>query len=190
MERFRRFFLDMTGFAALTLFTVGLVLIGGAGVRAAEVTAEKDAPALERQIQARLQSDPELRNNKIDVHVAGGVVSLKGTVDSDQEKSRAARLAAVPTVATVDNQLKVESAGVKEVVSDTAITTQIKGQLAANTGLRKGDIAVTTNNGVVTLRGTVPSEDLRRLAGDIARNTGGVNRVENEIKVTTGLPMH
>ena len=68
-------------------------------------------------------------------------------------------------------------------MSDTAITTQIKGQLVANTSLRKGDISVTTNNGVVTLSGMVPSEDLRRLAGEIARNTGGVTRVDNELRV-------
>ena len=85
-----------------------------------------------------------------------GIVSLKGTVDSEQEKAKAVRLARVATITTVDNQLEVGSTGVKAAVSDTAITTQIKGQLVANTALRKGDISVTTNNGVVTLSGTVP----------------------------------
>jgi osmotically-inducible protein OsmY len=183
MERLRRICLDMTGFAGLTLFTVGLVLTGAAGVRAAEVTVDKNAPDLERQIRARFASDPELNNNKIEVHVSAGIVSLKGTVDSEQEKAKAVRLARVATITTVDNQLEIGSTGVKAAVSDTAITTQIKGQLVANTSLRKGDISVTTNNGVVTLSGTVPSADLRQLAGEIARNTGGVSRVDNDLKV-------
>ncbi len=72
---------------------------------------------------------------------------------------------------------------VGQVIADSAITTKIKAQLAADEGLSGSDIDVDTNNGVVTLSGTVNSEALRARAGQIASNTGGVKGVTNTIKV-------
>jgi osmotically-inducible protein OsmY len=37
--------------------------------------------------------------------------------------------------------------------------------------------------GLVTLRGTVPNEAARTKAGDLARQTVGVENVQNELKV-------
>ena len=46
---------------------------------------------------------------RIEVSVAGGVVTLKGRVESDKQKSRAEHLAKrVKNVKSVDNQIKVE----------------------------------------------------------------------------------
>jgi osmotically-inducible protein OsmY len=132
---------------------------------------------------AKLRADPELADNAVQVNVAKGVATLKGTVDSEGEKSRAVSLAAVPGVTVVDDQLKVGSAGAKAVVTDSAVTTQIKTQFVANGTVRDADISVDTNNGVVTLSGTAPSEEARKLAVDMARNTHGVKRVEDKIKV-------
>jgi len=50
--------------------------------------------------------------------------------------------------------------------------------------VRKGDIFVTTNNGVVTLSGTVKSEEVRKRAVDLARGQDGVMRVEDKLTVT------
>src|SRR6187455_3164374 len=100
----------------------------------------------EKQIQANLQSDRDLANNRIDVQVSDGVATLKGTVDSEAERSRAVRLAGVAGVRIVDDQLKVESLGLKATVSDGAVTAKIKTQLLANTDLRSADIKVSTNN--------------------------------------------
>jgi osmotically-inducible protein OsmY len=106
--------------------------------------------------------------------VSDGVATLKGTVDSEAERSRAVRLAGVAGVRIVDDQLKVESLGLKATVSDGAVTAKIKTQLLANTDLRSADIKVSTTTGVVTLTGTVSSHELRALAVDLARHTGGV----------------
>lgn len=70
-----------------------------------------------------------------------------------------------------------------QVVADSAITTKIKAQLAADSGLSSSDIHVETKNGVVTLSGTVASEALRNQAGQIAAGTDGVKGVTNDIKV-------
>jgi hyperosmotically inducible periplasmic protein len=171
---------------------VGLGIAIGVAARADQPAARADEPAerelmkTEKQIQANLQSDRDLANNRIDVQVSDGVATLKGTVDSEAERSRAVRLAGIAGVRIVDDQLKVESVGLKATVSDGAVTTKIKAQFLANTDLRSADIKVSTNNGVVTLTGTVPSQELRALAVDLARHTGGVARVDDQLRVVAG----
>src|SRR4051812_5028057 len=129
-----------------------VVLARGATAAADNEPAGRELMRTEKQIQANLQTDRDLANNRIDVQVSDGVATLKGTVDSDTERSKAVTLASVSGIRIVDDQLKVESAGLEATVADSAITTKIKGQLLANTDLRKADINVATNNGVVTLR--------------------------------------
>ncbi|MGH8160714.1 MAG: BON domain-containing protein [Gammaproteobacteria bacterium] len=68
--------------------------------------------------------------------------------------------------------------------SDTAITTKVKSKLAANQGLSSFNIHVKTNGGVVTLTGTVNAASQRNLADQIAKNTGGVKSVVNNIVVS------
>lgn len=155
--------------------------------------ARADEPAghelkTEKQIQANLQSDRDLANNHIDVRVSGDVATLKGVVDSEPERGRAVRLASVGGIRIVDDQLKVASADMKATVSDGAITTKIKAQFLANTDIRHADVSVSTNNGVVTLTGTVPTTELRMLAVDLARHTGGVVRVDDELRVAPNAP--
>jgi len=73
-------------------------------------------------------------------------------------------------------------------VGDDAITTSVKSQLLADADLRRLDISVTTSNGVVTLAGTVPSQDVRREAVATARHTPGVAKVDDQLRVTGSSP--
>lgn len=172
----------MLGIAATLAAQLGL----SAGVMAQSKSepAGREMMRTEKQIQANLQSDRDLANNRIDVSVSDGVATLKGAVDSEAERAKAARLATVAGVRVVDDQLKVESEGMTTAVTDGAVTTKIKAQYLANTALRQAKISVTTNNAVVTLSGTVPSAELRDLAVTLARNTGGVARVEDQLRVS------
>ncbi len=168
------------GMLAVGLF--GLTVGGAAGVRAAEVSGRGELNQA-AQIQARLQKDGDLKNNRIDVTVDNGVATLKGNVDTDAEKTRAAQLAMIKGIVGVQNQLDVGSTGVKETFSDSAITAKIKTKLAEGHFGSLTDISVTTNNGVVTLSGSVPSEQARQRALDAARSSDGVMRVENDLTV-------
>jgi osmotically-inducible protein OsmY len=157
----------------------------GAGVPAlAQPTPETDQDQRQAaQIQARLQKDPELQNNQIGVTVDRGVATLTGRVDTATEKSDAARLALVSGIVGVDNRLDVGSSGVKQTVIDSATTAKIKGRLT-EAGLQEfGDVSVTTNNGVVTLTGVVPSADAAAQVVRLVRHAEGVTRVENHLTV-------
>lgn len=84
---------------------------------------------------------------------------------------------------TVGHGFKAAGKKLGQAASDTAITTKVKSKLAANQGLSSFNIHVDTDNGVVTLTGTVDAVSKRDLAGRIAANTEDVKGVNNKIVV-------
>jgi hyperosmotically inducible protein len=68
-------------------------------------------------------------------------------------------------------------------VDDSGITAQVKARLAADGDINPFNIDVDTNEGVVTLQGRVEKEEARTKAEQLARETDGVTRVINLIKV-------
>ena len=58
-----------------------------------------------------------------------------------------------------------------EVLSDAALTARIKSKMALDDHVSASTIGVTTKDGRVTLTGTVGSDDERRRAIDLARDT-------------------
>jgi hyperosmotically inducible periplasmic protein len=161
------------------------VLFGFGAARTArgDVLPSSQAMTAQSQIQTRLQGDADLRNNPIQATFDNGIVTLKGTVDSEDEKARAAGLAMVGGVTAIDNQLKVGSEGTKVAFEDTSITTRLSTEYIANvTDDSLRSVHVDTNNGVVTLSGSVPTEAAHRRALELAKTTSGVSRVEDHIK--------
>ena len=66
---------------------------------------------------------------------------------------------------------------------DPDTSRKVKTALGLSKRLARFDINVSTSDGVATLTGQVPSEDIKSLAGEIARDTAGVKEVKNEIAV-------
>jgi len=69
------------------------------------------------------------------------------------------------------------------VTSDSTITTKIKGKYAADDVVSIFSISVRTYEGTVTLSGTVGSILARERAEELARETNGVNAVNNQITI-------
>ena len=139
---------------------------------------------LARQILASFLADADLKNDRIDVTVDAATVTLKGKLGSEAERAKAVRLAQVPGISVVHDQLEVGSRDVEEAVTDTAITTKLKAQYLNDGGLRHATISVSTNNGVVTLAGQVPSRAGRARAVELAQRSRGVTRVEDHRTVS------
>src|ERR1044071_9140821 len=74
--------------------------------------------------------------------------------------------------------------GCSQTANDSAVTAKVKTKLAADTETSAIKIGVETNNGVVTLSGEVPTDKEKSKAEQLAKNTDGVKRVVNEIKVS------
>lgn len=109
--------------------------------------------------------------------LAGALALTKGVVV----------LADEPATQPVAGGGQVEPGG-GTAMGDDAITSSVKRQLLADSDLRRLDLSVTTSNGVVTLAGTVPSNDTRREAVDLARHTPGVARVSDQLRVIGSAP--
>ena len=113
--------------------------------------------------------------------------SAKQTARDAKEKTEdTAHDAKVKTETTAhDAKVKSENAAAKtgEVVTDAAITSAVKTKFLAEPGVPGTSINVDTNNHVVTLTGTVKSKAEAEKAMAIARDTKGVKRVVNHLKI-------
>lgn len=60
------------------------------------------------QVRMKLATDPDVKGGALDVTVKGGVVVIKGRVDTDRAKAKASRLAKrIKGVKEVDNEVVV-----------------------------------------------------------------------------------
>jgi osmotically-inducible protein OsmY len=73
-----------------------------------------------------------------------------------------------------------------ERVDDARITAQLKTKLTADRAKNLVNINVDTRDGVVHLKGTVPTDQDRMEAERVARGTKGVREVRNDLVVTSG----
>lgn len=71
----------------------------------------------------------------------------------------------------------------KPLIDDSAIELRLRAALLAEPAIRGSTISISSNNGEVTLRGTVPSQQALRKAAAIAGKVGGVRTVRNHLKV-------
>jgi hyperosmotically inducible protein len=181
----------MTTRYALTLCTVlvfGGALIAGS-VHALDKTNEK-TPLNDTWLTAKtkiaLAPDSRVKGRQIDVETTQGVVLLRGKVDSDAAKQASAEIAKMlDGVKSVKNDLEVVAPAAREAVEDKddAITTHVKEQMAKDTDLKKTNIAVQTNAGVVSLTGEVRDLMTSGNASWTARQVAGVKSVKNDLTV-------
>ncbi len=69
----------------------------------------------------------------------------------------------------------------KETSQDAALTAKVKTALSLSRRIPSGEINVDSDNDVVTLRGEVPNEEVRKLAEQVVRDVPGVREVQNHL---------
>jgi len=156
--------------------------------------AESDADITEK-IKSEISTDRTITNaSNIDVSTHGHVVTLSGTAESPIAKERALTLArATDGVKRVVDNLTVAPAAPAAAAAtqapasagmdDAAITTAVRAKLAADGKVPADSIDVDTKAGVVTLKGTVKSEQEKQEVLQVARDTQGVVKVEDLLTV-------
>ncbi len=124
--------------------------------------------------------EPAGRAGRIEVEVAGSVVTLSGEVPSLAHKRLAGVLAWwVPGSRDVVNGLEVEH---PEADSDDEIADAVRIALEKDPLLDAAGIRVGARGSVVTLEGRVPSEPQRQMAEDDAWCVFGVDAVLNRLR--------
>ena len=86
-------------------------------------------------------------------------------------------------VASAERTAKEAGRTVTREVTDSWLTLQTKMALLADERVSSGDIHVTTQRGVIALRGKVDSEAEQQAAGEIARTIEGARDVSNQLAV-------
>jgi osmotically-inducible protein OsmY len=152
---------------------------------------------IQQEIEEALRWDALVDHALIDVEVEDGRVTLRGVVGSAAEKREARYDAWVAGVRSVDTSdltvarwARDEDLRANKYVSvaDPAIEAALETALLYDPRVLSGNVAVSSEDGVVTLRGTVEGLRALRAAGEVARNTVGVTFVENRLKVRPADP--
>jgi hyperosmotically inducible periplasmic protein len=161
-----------------------LLAAGSASAQQATIQpmSSRDELKAEKDIQTKLRKAPTLENNRIEVEVHDGVATLKGKVDSEAERMNAEKLAWVKGVVHVDDWLVVRPSASTKRLPDKAVTAEIEAGYRADKTLDHSEVFVDTNDGVVTLSGTISSESARRRAIEVAQTSPGVKRVEDQLR--------
>ena len=94
-------------------------------------------------------------------------------------------MSAAPTPTSGQAAEKTEHAVKKtgEVITDSAITTEVKTKLFAAKGVPGSKIEVDTTDGTVTLKGVVPTRAAHAKALRITRQSKGVKHVVDHLKI-------
>ena len=128
--------------------------------------------------------DNRVNANDVMVNVEDGNVQLRGKVPSNSARHAAAQAAyLVAGVERVDNQLEVEFPETETIPEDVQITSNAGNMLLWSDTVDSSAITVKTENGVVTLAGSVNSYWEKTEAEEIAASALGVTRVINLLDV-------
>ena len=139
--------------------------------------------AITAQVKLALIADGRTSGFATDVDTRDGLVTLSGKVDTEQARTAADEVAKkVSGVKSVNNQLQVvPDAKRKEVdATDDKITDAIEKAMDTDPSLTDVGLSADSNNGVVTLDGTVETREQLFKAAEAIRKVPGVRSVDTK----------
>ena len=176
--------------AALVLGTTAM------GAQANSWENESKDAWIDGKAETVLLMNTNLNNFDINTDVKNGKVVLTGKVNSELDKELAEELVlSLDGVSDVENSLTVvKSMDTKDKskdmmddddndLTDAKITTVITTRFLFDSEVGGTDIDVDTDNGVVTLNGSVESEAEKQLAVKIAKNAEDVRDVVDKLAI-------
>jgi osmotically-inducible protein OsmY len=102
------------------------------------------------------------------------VVGTSGTPSVETARERGAEMG---------EKVALAAAKVKETAGEAGLTSKIKAKMLLDDNIRARAIDVTTNDSTVTLSGTVRSVDEHDRAVRLARETAGVTRIVDQLRI-------
>lgn len=153
------------------------------GEKEKEGVGRKGVSSLILTIKLALLEDPRLFPYEIEVEAGSDEVTLTGKVSSETEKATAAKIAStMPNVKSVSNKLEVvkEFPDIITRKQDEIITRYVKDRFAQSTTVTAANFEVRTDQGVVSLSGTVRFQVIVLEAAEAARQVPGVKAVRTD----------
>ncbi len=145
--------------------------------------AKKPVVSLILTVKLALLADSRLFHYEIEAEEDQQTITLKGRVSSEEEKAAASESArTVPGVKAVINKLDVskELAQTLTKKQDEIITHLIKERFGKSATLKAANFDVKTEEGVVSLSGSVRFQVIALEAAEAARQVPGVRAVKTE----------
>ena len=162
------------------------IVVGALASAVSVAGCQQRGPDVEKAAEGALEK--VALDDKVDAKYdeSARVVRLSGTVDSADQRARAADAvkASIGTQAQVANEIVVE--GVNERAADdldAGIEERFENLLEGNKDVDGSDVDLRVENGVVTLTGTVPRDADRTKIESLVRTIPGVNQVVNSVTV-------
>jgi hyperosmotically inducible protein len=157
-----------------------------------------DDEQLTSSVQAAFYLDPVIKARRVDVEAHSGVVTLKGEVASEAERAQALTLARnAAGVQRVEDSLTVNAAlagaspasastdaGIPGTapLDDATLTSNVQAKLAGDP--QSTSVTASVQNGVLELRGTVPSAAAHQRVVKAASETAGVKQVLDRLTIS------
>ena len=133
-----------------------------------------------------LFADDRVSSTYVHVSTHRGVITLRGKVGSDAARQAAEEDSTkIEGVNRVENHLEVVPKATREVVErkDDQIVKDVERRIKKDSDLKKAEIGVHADNGIVTLRGEAPTLETSVRASEDAYRVPGVRAVRNQLVV-------
>ena len=161
-------------------------------VEAASTNPEVSQALTGVSVKAKLIEKLGTDGLRIHVQMKGTTAVLTGQVEKKESQELAKEVAlSVADVKEVDNRLTQnparETSAAKDVqleIEDGVLETKVKGALLTEVGRNALKIEVEATNGVVSLRGPVPSSEISKSAVAKAKAVPGVTKVVNLLRTS------
>jgi len=169
----------------------GAAVVGGAAVGTYKgMTDERslgtivDDSVLATNIKTKLIADEFVKARDVDVDVVKGVVYLVGVVESESSKRMASDIArGVDGVRHVENQLMIGKTSTGQIFTDLYMTSKVKAYFLKDPDIKSMNIDVDTNQGVVTLTGTVGTKAQKDNVISVFKQASGNAQVVDNIMI-------
>jgi len=138
---------------------------------------------------ALLQS-AELRDQRIETQVDKCVVTLRGTVETPNQKHAAEQIAwQAPGVQGVTNNLAVTNAQATPESADEKLARRVEFELYSTKAISLKTVQIHADGGTVTLTGSVATRAEKLLAEKVAQEVEGVRKVVNNLAAPPGIEL-
>ena len=154
----------------------------------AEVSEALTAVAVKARLITKLGGD----GLAVKVEIHGNKAVLTGEVEKKESQELAKEVAlSVAEVKEVDNRVTQKpserasaAADLEGEIRDGVLETRVKGALLSEVGKNALKIEVEATNGVVSLRGTVPTSEISKASVAKAKSVEGVTKVVNLLRAS------
>jgi len=147
---------------------------------------ERTDEEIAKELRGKIEADSQLSNYDITVEVKDNRTSITGAVPNRMMKDKIDLLAStVAGQAQTMNEVTITYTYAPPVGprSDAEIKHEMQKKMDLDSELSEVPISLEVVDRTIMLTGVVPSERIRKKAGDLARTVAGAERIENQLQV-------